>query len=350
MDCFGWRHAELGDEFLMSGIQLQIMIEPLQLATPFRISGHIFTSHDVVVVTLTRGPHVGRGEASGVYYLSEDARAMVASIESVRSEIEAGADRLALQSLLPPSGARNALDCAMWELESAEAGMPVWHLAGLSAPHPLETTFTLGADTPEKMAEGAQNYRQAKRIKVKLTGDVEDDIARIHAIRAARPDVWLAVDANQGFTRATIGPVIEALMACGVSLLEQPFARGAEDSLDGFDSPIPVAADESALSLSDIDGLVGRFDIVNIKLDKCGGLTEGLAMARAARKRDLGIMVGNMVGTSLAMAPAYVLGQLCDVVDLDGPIFLTEDRKPSVQYADGLVTCDESIWGSGHIA
>lgn len=331
----------------MSGTELRIAIEPLQLATPFRISGHVFTSHDVVVVTLTRGAHVGRGEASGVYYLSEDAEAMVAAIERVRAEIEGGADRLALQSLLPPCGARNAVDCAMWDLESAVAGRPVWQLAGLSAPHPLETTFTLGADTPAKMAEGARNYRHAKRIKIKLTGDAEDDIARIQFVRAARPDVWLAVDANQGFTRASIAPVIEALTACGVSLLEQPFARGAEDSLDGFDSPIPVAADESVLSLGDVDGLVGRFDVVNIKLDKCGGLTEGLAMARAARERDLDVMVGNMVGTSLAMAPAYVLGQLCDVVDLDGPIFLTEDRKPSVKYADGLVTCDDSIWGSG---
>lgn len=331
----------------MPAVELGVAIEPLKLSTPFRISGHVFTSHDVVVVTLARGGHVGRGEASGVYYLAEDAQAMVATIEGVRSEIERGADRMALQSLLPPCGARNALDCAMWELEAAETGRPVWQLAGLSAPHPLETTFTLGADTPEKMAEGARNYDHARRIKVKLTGDPADDVARIRAIRAARPEVWLAVDANQGFTRDTIGPVLEALEDCGVCLLEQPFARGAEHALDGFDSPIPVAADESALSLQDIDGLVGRFDIVNIKLDKCGGLTEGLAMARAASKLGLGVMVGNMVGTSLAMAPAYVLGQLCAVVDLDGPIFLTEDRKPSIAYADGLVTCADAIWGSG---
>ncbi|MEH6791828.1 dipeptide epimerase [Parasphingorhabdus sp.] len=331
----------------MSRVRLHVAIEPLQLATPFRISGHVFSSHDVVVVTLVKGSYAGRGEASGVYYLSEDAAVMVATIEKVRAAIEDGADRVALQSLLPPCGARNALDCAMWELEAAEAGKPVWELAGLSAPRPLETTFTLGADTPEKMAEGARNYSHAKRIKVKLTGDAEDDIGRIEAIRAARPEVWLAVDANQGFTRDTIKLVMQALTACGVSLLEQPFARGDEGALDGFDSPIPVAADESALSLADIDGLVGRFDIVNIKLDKCGGLTEGLAMARAARARDLGVMVGNMVGTSLAMAPAYVLGQLCEVVDLDGPIFLTEDRKPSIRYADGLVTCDDNIWGSG---
>ena len=331
----------------MSAVQLNVAIEPLKLATPFRISGHVFTSHDVVVVTLTRGRHVGRGEASGVYYLAEDAQAMVATIEGVRSQIEGGADRMALQSLLPPCGARNALDCAMWELEAAEAGMPVWQLAGLSAPHPLETTFTLGADTPEKMAEGAKNYSHAKRIKIKLTGDVAEDIARVEAIRAARPEVWLAVDANQGYSRDTIGPVLEALEDCGVCLLEQPFARGAEDALDGFHSPIPVAADESALSLQDVEGLVGRFDIVNIKLDKCGGLTEGLAMARAASELGLGVMVGNMVGTSLAMAPAYVLGQLCAVVDLDGPIFLTEDRKPSIEYADGLVTCAANIWGSG---
>ena len=331
----------------MTLTKLQIAVEPLQLAMPFRISGHVFTTHDVVVVTLTRGPHVGRGEASGVYYLSEDAKAMVTAIEKVRSEIEGGLDRTALQSLLPPSGARNAVDCAMWELEAAETGTPVWQLAGVPAPHPLETTFTLGADTPDKMAQGARAYIDAKRIKVKLTGDAQDDIARIQAIRAARPDLWLAVDANQGYSRATIAPVIDALVACEVGLLEQPFARGAESSLDDFHSPIPIAADESALSLSEIDGLAGRFDIVNIKLDKCGGLTEGLATAHTARDKGLGVMVGAMVGTSLAVAPAYVLGQLCDVVDLDAPIFLTKDREPSAEYADGLLSCGENVWGSG---
>jgi L-Ala-D/L-Glu epimerase len=324
---------------------LDVRAEKLRLAAPFRISGYVFEATDAIVVTIGQGPHSGRGEASGVYYLNDDLDNMLGQIDEHRSAIEAGADRAALRALMPAGGARNAVDCALWELEAAQAGRPVWQLAGLSAPKPLVTTFTLGADDPEKMAEGARNYEAAKAIKIKLTGEVGLDLARVKAVRAARPDVWIGVDANQGFARRDLDRLIAGLIEERVALLEQPLPRGREPDLDGYKSPIPIAADESALTLADVRGLVGRFDVVNIKLDKCGGLTEGLMMAQKARRLGLGVMVGNMVGTSLAMAPAFVLGQLCDYVDLDGPTFLAADRSPTVRYEAGEIHCGDEVWG-----
>lgn len=331
----------------MARLELDVSVETLRLAQPFRISGHVFTGSDVVVVTLRDGDLKGRGEGGGVYYLNDDVPHMLYTIGAVRSAIEAGPTREELRSIMPAGGARNAVDCAMWELEAARAGVPVWQLAGQAAPQPLRTTFTLGADTPEVMAEGARNYTGAKSIKVKLTGELELDIQRVRAIRAARPDVWLGVDGNQGFVIEDLDALVATLAEERVSLLEQPLARGRESDLDGYTSPVPVAGDESLLTLDDLPSAVGRFDVVNIKLDKCGGLTEGLLMAEEARRLGLGVMVGNMVGSSLAMAPAFVLGQGCDIVDLDGPTFLAEDRTPSVVYSEGMITAGPEVWGSG---
>jgi L-alanine-DL-glutamate epimerase-like enolase superfamily enzyme len=330
----------------MSRLELRIAVEKLRLAAPFHISGFVFEEQDVVIATLDDGRHQGRGEASGVYYLKDTAQTMIAAIEAKRAQIEAGIDRAGLRELLPPGGARNAVDCALWELDARRSATPVWKLAGVPAPRPLVTTFTLGADSPQKMAAGALNYAQARSLKLKLTGDLDLDIARVEAVRAARPDCWIGVDANQGYGIGALDPLIEALTRCQVSLLEQPIKRGRESDLEGYISTIPIAADESALCLADLPGLVGRFQVVNIKLDKCGGLTEGLAMAREARRLGLRVMVGNMVGSSLAMAPAFVLGQLCDVVDLDGPIFLSKDRVPGMKYVDGTAWSDDRIWGA----
>ena len=330
----------------MSGLRLDVVVEKLPFAAPFRIAGHVFEDQDAVVVTLDDGVRRGRGEAEGVFYLGDDAAHMVAALEACRPTVEAGIDRARLQQLLPPGGARNALDCALWELEARRSGRPVWELAELDPPQPLVTTFTLGAEEPARMADGARRYAEARALKLKFSGDHDLDHARLAAVRAARPDVWLGVDANQGYTRGGLEALIRMLSSAGVALLEQPLARGHEGELAGFSSPIPLAADESALTLADLPGLVGRFQVVNIKLDKCGGLTEGLAMARKARELGLGVMVGNMVGTSLAMAPAFVVGQLCDIVDLDGPIFLAHDRQPGVTYDEGLVWCSDKVWGS----
>ena len=248
--------------------------------------------------------------------------------------------------MLPPGGTRNAVDCALWELEASRSGVPAYRLAGIDAPRPLVTTFTLGADEPEVMAQGARDYAHARAIKIKLTGSLELDVARVRAVRDARPDVWLGVDANQGYVAHDLHALVRGMSEQGVALIEQPLPRGSEVDLEGFESAIPIAADESVLGLDDIAGLVGRFQVVNIKLDKCGGLTEALMMAAEARRLGLGVMVGNMVGTSLAMAPAFILGQLCDVVDLDGPTFLKEDRTPGVEYRDGQIWCPDEVWGT----
>ena len=334
----------------MARLELDVSVETLRLAQPFRISGYVFTSSDVVVVTLRDGDLRGRGEGGGVYYLGDDVPHMLSQLGAARAAIEAGPGRNELRSIMPAGGARNAVDCALWELEAARACVPVWKLAGQPQPQPLRTTFTLGVDTPEAMAEGARRYADARSIKVKLTGELELDIERVKAIRAARPDVWLGVDGNQGFDIGQLDELVAALKEQDVSLLEQPLARGREADLDGYQSAVPVAGDESLLTLGDVAGAVGRFDVVNIKLDKCGGLTEGLLMAAEARRLGLGVMVGNMVGSSLAMAPAFVLGQGCDIVDLDGPTFLAEDRTPSVVYEAGTITAGPEVWGSGRVA
>lgn len=327
-------------------MQLSFIPSTLRLAQPFRIAGHVFDMSPIVTVTLTDGTHRGRGEASGVFYLDDDADHMIAVLTAAQAAIEAVGSRAALRSILPPGGARNAVDCALWELEAARAGKPVWELAGLAPPRPLRTTFTIGADTPETMAATAAGYTQAKSIKIKLTGDVDLDIARVAAIRAARPDVWLGVDGNQGFVRAQLDDLLPALAALDVSLVEQPLARGHDADLEGLNSPILLAGDESLCTLADVAGAVGRFDVVNIKLDKCGGLTEGLLMAAEARRLGLGVMVGTMVGSSLATAPGFVLGQICDLVDLDGPTFLSHDVVPGVVYRDGEIWCGPEVWGS----
>ena len=328
------------------GLTLDYRVETHRLAAPFRISGYVFEASDLVVVELSSGDHRGRGEAGGVYYLKDDAANMVEVLESNRAAIEACGSREELRQMLPPGGARNAVDCAMWELEASRSGIPAYRIAGIDAPRPLVTTFTLGADDPEVMAEGARNYTHARAIKIKLTGSLELDVARVRAVRDARPDVWIGVDANQGYAVHDLAALQRAMGEQRVELIEQPLPRGSEADLDGFESVIPIAADESVLGLEDVAGLAGRFQIVNIKLDKCGGLTEALLMAAEARRLGLGVMVGNMVGTSLAMAPAFILGQLCDVVDLDGPTFLKEDRSPGVEYRDGQIWCPDEVWGT----
>jgi L-alanine-DL-glutamate epimerase-like enolase superfamily enzyme len=330
----------------MDKVRLAYRVETHALSAPFRISGRVFETSDVVVVELGDDRDTGRGEAAGVYYLDDDSDHIVAELEAHRDSIESCGSRQDLLNRMPRGGARNSVDCAMWELEAKREGAPARRFAGIDEPRPLITTFTLGADDPEKMAEGAKRYADARAIKVKLTGELELDGERVRLIRAARPDVWLGVDANQGFARDQLDDLVEMLVTHGVSLLEQPLARGREADLEGYRSPIPIAADESALGLDDVAGLVGRFDVVNIKLDKCGGLTEALLMAEEARRHGLGVMVGNMVGTSLAMAPAFIVGQQCDIVDLDGPTFLREDRTPSCEYRDGAIWCPDEVWGS----
>jgi L-alanine-DL-glutamate epimerase-like enolase superfamily enzyme len=331
----------------MARLTLTVTSEQLQLRQPFRISGYLFENFSVVVVKLSDGRFEGRGEGGGVYYLGDDAPHMLAELERARDAIEADPSRDELRGLMPPGGARNAVDCALWELEAARHGMPVWQLAGQTAPRALRTTFTLGADEPLRMAQAARDCAQARAIKVKLTGELELDLARVASIRAARPDVWLGVDGNQGFGADDLDALVAGLSTYRVALLEQPLARGQEAHLQGYRSAIPIAGDESILTLDDVPSALGRFDVVNIKLDKCGGLTEGLMMAAEAKRLGLRVMVGNMGGSSLAMAPSFVLGQSCDIVDLDGPTFLANDRQPGVDYVHGNVWSSAAVWGAG---
>ena len=327
-------------------IEMQVEVEQLPLRAPLRISGYTFTTFPAILVTLRAGGFVGRGEAAGVYYHGETADGMRRQVEAVRAEIEAGIDRQGLLTLLPRGGARNAVDCALWDLEAQRDGCSVAELAGLGRARALRTTFTLGADDPAAVAAGAVAYVEARAVKLKLAGDGLD-AERVRAARAARPDVWLGVDANRGFSRASLAALMPVLIEARVQLIEQPFPIGRDADLDGVASPIAIAADESLQGLEDLDRLVGRVDVANIKLDKCGGLTEGLAMALRARQLGLTPMVGCMAGTSLAMAPAWILGQLCAYVDLDGPIWLARDRSPRACYADGQIFCPGELWGGG---
>lgn len=313
---------------------------------PFHITGYTFTAFDALIVELAdEQGRVGRGEAQGVYYHHDTSASMLAQVEAMRARVEAGITREELQTLLPAGGARNALDCALWELEARRAGKPVWELAGLAAPRPLLTTYTLGAEEPDAMAGHAMDYAQARAIKLKLTDD-DRNAARVLAVRKARPDVWLMVDANQGFTRESFARLLPTLVEARVDVVEQPFPVGNEAWLDGLERPIRIAADESVQHLGDLAKVAGRVDVINIKLDKCGGLTEALAIAAEARRQGYELMVGNMGGSSLAMAPAFVVGQLCDVVDLDGPLSLRVDYTPSVVYEDGAIWCPDTLWGS----
>lgn len=325
--------------------QLEVITERWAMVRPVRIAGYTLPDPETVLVTIGEGGHRGRGEAMGVFYYGETAATIAADVERVRGAIEAGAGREELRQLLEPGGARNALDCALWDLEAKLANKPVWVLAGMRPPEPLLTTYTLGGDTPHAMAHCARSaYRHARAIKIKLLGDDHDGL-RVKAIRSARPDVWLGVDANQGWSRRQLDDMLPILIEERVSLIEQPCEIGMEAQLDGLKSPIALAADESVQSLDDIAGVIGRFGTINIKLDKCGGLTEALLMVEKARLHGLNVMVGNMGGTSLAMAPAMLLGQYCKVVDLDGPLFLRRDRAPSVTYDHGFVSAPRALWG-----
>ncbi|MBV8158754.1 MAG: dipeptide epimerase [Dyella sp.] len=325
-------------------VKLTASVERVEMTAPFRITGYTFTHNEMLVVRLESEGHVGHGEALGVYYHQDTPPSMLKQVEALRGIIESGVTRQQLLTLLPPGGARNALDCALWDLEAKQQGRAVWQLAGLNPPEPLLTTFTVGADEPEVMAERARNYTQARALKLKLTDD-DRNADRVRAVRAARPDVWMMVDANQGFTPETLASLLPALVESRVAVVEQPFPVGKEAWLDDVESPIPLAADESVQDHHDLEKLVGRVNVINIKLDKCGGLTEALILARRAQELGFKLMVGNMGGTSWSMAPGFVVGALCMVVDLDGPLFLVSDRTPAARYEDGRIWCPEEVWG-----
>lgn len=325
-------------------LKLSARIEKLPLKQPFHITGYTFTACDALVVSLHDGEVSGRGEGLGVYYRSDTPASMLQQIETLRGRIEGGITREQLLRLLPPGGARNALDCALWDLEAQRGNTSVWALTGLQRPQSLLTTYTLSADMPAEVASAARNHAGARALKLKLKDDPLN-AERVRAVRAACPDAWLMVDANQGLTRESLLELLPTFRDTDVAVVEQPFPVGRDAWLDGLHYPIALAADESVQDRADLAGLEGRVQVINIKLDKCGGLTAGLALAREARARGFRLMVGNMGGSSLSMGPAFVLGSLCSVVDLDGPMFIRTDRAPGVSYRDGHIWCPDGIWG-----
>jgi L-alanine-DL-glutamate epimerase-like enolase superfamily enzyme len=324
---------------------LSFHVERWATLQPFRITGCTFEAFDCVVAELAGGGNVGRGEALGVYYTDDQLPAVFAQLENVRAEIQGGIDREGLQRLLQPGGARHCIDMALWDLESRLAGRSVWALAGTAAT-PVETVYTIGIERePEAMAEKAAQAPHPL-LKVKLDGD--RPVERIEAIRKRRPDARLTVDANQGWSFEQLKEVAAPMRKLGVSFIEQPLPRGEDAALDGYKAPLPLCADESCLHLGELEEASRRYQMINIKLDKCGGLTEGLALARAARAKNLGLMVGCMGGTSLSMAPAHVLAQFCDFADLDSPLLLKNDRLGGFDYQSGQVTVGPGFcWGTG---
>jgi len=324
---------------------LKVTPEQWPLHEPFVISRLVQEHGEVVVVEISEGGCVGRGECERADAFFPDVPPVVSQIESARSEIEGGIDRVALQQLLPAGPARNALDCALWDLEAKLRGMPIAELVGLPGPlAPVTTVFTISLDTPEKMGADAHANRDRTVLKLKLGRD--GDPGRVAAVRDAAPDARISVDANTGWSEAQLFDYVPKLAALGVELVEQPFKPGEDAVLADYDPPIPIAADESCLNRASLPDLVGKYSFVNVKLDKAGGLTEALDLAKEAKDRGFGIMVGCNVGTSLAMAPGMVLAQLASFVDLDGPLLLSRDRTPALRYDGSTINPpDPSLWG-----
>ena len=274
----------------------------------------------------------------------ETAAGVMAALGAIANRLALGLDRKALQQAMPAGAARNALDCAFWDLEAKRAAKPVHALVGLPAPQPLTTAYTISLGTPQTMAEAARTASARKLLKIKLGG--AGDPERIAAVRAAAPQSELIVDANEGWTAGNLAENLAACAAAGVTLVEQPLPADADAALSSIQRPIPVCADESVHDRASLASLIGRYDAVNIKLDKTGGLTEALAMAAEAERLGFRIMVGCMVATSLAMAPGILLAQRAQVVDLDGALLLAKDRPDGLRYEGSLVyPPTPALWG-----
>ncbi|MGP9788633.1 N-acetyl-D-Glu racemase DgcA [Roseinatronobacter sp. NSM] len=319
---------------------LTVTHDRFRLAEVFTIARGSRSHADVVSVHLRREGAQGRGECVPYARYGE-------TIESVSREIEALADgigREALQGILPPGAARNAVDCAFWDWEAKRAGKRVWELAGLSAPGPLITAFTLSLDTPDRMEAAARKHAARPLLKIKL--GTPDDMPRLEAVRRGAPDTRIVIDANEGWSADVYAELAPHLIGLGVAMVEQPLPAGEDGMLAEIARPLPVCADESCHDRASLPALKGKYDMVNIKLDKTGGLTEALALRDAARAEGFGVMVGCMVGSSLAMAPAILVAQGADIVDLDGPLLLAEDREPPLIYdAQGVHPAPPGLWG-----
>lgn len=324
-------------------MKLNISPYTAPLARAFAISRGAKTEAKTVRVTLHQNSHIGRGECVPYARYNETISTVTEQIEAVRTQLEAGIGRTELQSLMPAGAARCAVDCAMWDLEAKTAGRPVWQLAGLPAPKPVETAVTVSLDTPDNMGTAASAIN-GNLLKLKLGG--HDDIARLEAVHMARPEARLIIDGNEGLIPADFPDFTARAAQLGVVLIEQPFPANDDKGLAGMETPITICADESAHTSADIPDLAKRYGAVNVKLDKTGGLTEAIKMVDAARRADMQVMVGCMVAGSLSMAPAVLLAGHASVVDLDGPLWLAEDIENGLAYEDGFVSPPTSaLWG-----
>ncbi|MEQ9014693.1 MAG: dipeptide epimerase [Marinovum algicola] len=321
-------------------MQIDMAPERFRLAETFTISRGSRDVAEVLTVTIRDEDASGWGECVPYKRYGETMESVSDQISSLPESIH----RLSLQELLPPGAARNAVDCALWDLEAKKSGRRVWDLAGLATPGPVATAFTLSLDSPERMRAAAARHAFRPLLKIKLGG--EDDMARLEAVRAGAPDTRIIVDANEGWTADIYTELAPHLVRLGVALVEQPLPSDDDELLAEIERPLPVCADESCHDRTTLAGLSGKYDMVNIKLDKTGGLTEALALRDEARNAGFGVMVGCMVGTSLAMAPAILVAQGAAIVDLDGPLLLAEDRDTPLEYdAEGLHPPRPELWG-----
>ncbi len=321
-------------------MSLTVTRDRFPLREVFTISRGSKTEAQVLTVAVTREGVTGRGECVPYARYGES----LDSVEAAITALPAGVTREGLQTLLPAGAARNAVDCALWDWEAKRAGRPVWQLAGLPAPAPLVTCYTLSLDTAERMRAAAARAADRPVLKIKL--GTEDDMGRLEAVRAGAPKARIVVDANEGWTVETYAALAPHLARLGVVLVEQPLPAGADGMLAEIARPVPVCADESCHDRASLAALKGRYDMVNIKLDKAGGLTEALALRDAARAEGFGVMVGCMVASSLAMAPAFLVAQGAAVADLDGPLILARDRVPPIAYEGSVMQVpDRALWG-----
>jgi L-alanine-DL-glutamate epimerase-like enolase superfamily enzyme len=318
--------------------------EQWKVAEPFVIARGSKTVAETIVAEIKSGALSGRGEAVPYARYGESVEGSLAALEDMQDYVTAGLDRVSLRRAMPPGAARNALDAALWDLEAKETDTSIWELAGIDEPRPLTTAFTLSLDTPERMAAAAIENALRPLLKLKLGG--AGDVERVRAVRQAAPNAQIIVDANESWTEDQLVEFGAALAELGVLLIEQPLPEGRDDALALLPHPAPICADESCHASDGVAALAGRYDCVNIKLDKTGGLTEALLVCETARAHGLKIMVGCMVAGSLAMAPALVLAQRADFVDLDGPLLLARDRQPGLRYEGSIVYPPKpNLWG-----
>jgi L-alanine-DL-glutamate epimerase-like enolase superfamily enzyme len=325
-------------------MKLTAKIERWPVAGAFTISRGAKTHVDVVIAEIADDGFVGRGEGTAIYYHGESAESVLAQVQAQADAIAGGMTRAELQTRLPRGAARNALDCALWDLEAKRAGTPVWQLAGLPKPEPLVSAFTISLGEASKMETDAGAAAHLPLLKLKLAG--KGDLARVAAVRRGAPKARLVVDANEAWTGRDVAAEAARLVEFGVELIEQPVRAGDDALLDGVQSPIPLCADESCQDRADLARCAGRYAAINIKLDKCGGLTEALALATEARTQGLELMVGCMLATSLGIAPAFLVGGQARWVDLDGALLLGEDRPGAMAMQGGLLMPPASeLWG-----